>query len=266
MYLTQRLDFSRDTATVLFHSFVALSYITPLFGAIIADSYFGRYNVILYLSVVYLTGNIIMTITAMTPPFWLGPVVALILIGTGTGGIKPCVNAFGGDQFNPDQTKELDQFFSVFYFSINVGSFMSILITPFLRAYVHCFGGDCYALAFGLPALLMAGGTLLFFCGRSTYKIVPPTEGNLIGQMLKCVMLALRHKLTKGQESKSHWLDHAEGSFEPAFIEDMKRLLMILWLHLPLPVFWALYDQQGSRWTLQAKQMDGYVVGHVFTV
>jgi len=44
MYLTQRLDFSRDTATVLFHSFTALCYIMPLFGAILADSYFGRYK------------------------------------------------------------------------------------------------------------------------------------------------------------------------------------------------------------------------------
>ena len=40
----------------------------------------------------------------------LGPVVALILIGTGTGGIKPCVNAFGGDQFNPDQVLYMEQY------------------------------------------------------------------------------------------------------------------------------------------------------------
>lgn len=260
MYLTQRLDFSRDTATVFFHSFTALCYIMPLFGAILADSYFGRYNIILYLSVVYLAGNVIMAVTAMAPPFWLGPAIALTLIGIGTGGIKPCVNAFGGDQFNPDQTKQLDQFFSFFYLSINVGSFLSTVLTPFLRAYVHCFGGDCYPLAFGVPAVLMAGATLMFFCGRSTYKIAPP-EGNLLGQMLKCTALAVRNKLTRGRESKPHWLDHAEGSFEPAFIEDMKRLMMVLWLFLPLPIFWALFDQQGSRWTLQAKQMDGYVYG-----
>ena len=29
--------------------------------------------------------------------------VGLILIALGTGGIKPCVSAFGGDQFTPDQ-------------------------------------------------------------------------------------------------------------------------------------------------------------------
>ena len=29
--------------------------------------------------------------------------IGLILIALGTGGIKPCVSAFGGDQFTPDQ-------------------------------------------------------------------------------------------------------------------------------------------------------------------
>ena len=30
---------------------------------------------------------------------------------------------------------------------------------------------------------------------------------------------------------------------------------------LPLPIFWALFDQQGSRWTLQAARMDGNFFG-----
>lgn len=35
--------------------------------------------------------------------------------------------------------------------------------------------------------------------------------------------------------------------------------MRVLFLYLPLPIFWALFDQQGSRWTLQASQMDGFV-------
>lgn len=33
--------------------------------------------------------------------------------------------------------------------------------------------------------------------------------------------------------------------------------MRVLVLYLPLPVFWALFDQQGSRWTFQATRMDG---------
>lgn len=87
---------------------------------------------------------------------WLA-LTGLFLIGAGTGGIKPCVSSFGGDQFVvPQQEKQLQQFFSVFYFSINAGSVISCFLTPMLRANVSCFGDDkCYPLAFGVPAVLM---------------------------------------------------------------------------------------------------------------
>ena len=62
-----------------------------------------------------------------------GPMIGLFLIALGTGGIKPCVSAFGGDQFTSDQSKLLQSFFSVFYFAINAGSLLSMLITPVLR-------------------------------------------------------------------------------------------------------------------------------------
>ena len=62
-----------------------------------------------------------------------GPMVGLFLIALGTGGIKPCVSAFGGDQFTSDQSHLLQSFFSVFYFAISAGSLLSMLITPVLR-------------------------------------------------------------------------------------------------------------------------------------
>ncbi len=60
--------------------------------------------------------------------------IGLLLIAIGTGGIKPCVSAFGGDQFKlPEQERQLQTFFSVFYFSINAGSLISTFITPIFR-------------------------------------------------------------------------------------------------------------------------------------
>lgn len=64
-----------------------------------------------------------------------GPMIGLFLIALGTGGIKPCVSAFGGDQFTSDQSHLLQSFFSVFYFAINAGSLLSMLITPALRGW-----------------------------------------------------------------------------------------------------------------------------------
>lgn len=42
-------------------------------------------------------------------------------------------------------------------------------------------------------------------------------------------------------------------------MNDVKSVLKILLLFVPLPLFWALFDQQGSRWTFQATRMDGNI-------
>lgn len=85
-------------------------------------------------------------------------IAGLLCIAIGSGGIKPCVSAFGGDQFKlPEQLKQLAAFFSVFYFAINAGSLISTFLTPILRADMPCFGDmDCFPLAFGVPAALMS--------------------------------------------------------------------------------------------------------------
>lgn len=80
----------------------------------------------------------------------LGPIISLILIGIGTGGIKPCVAAFGGDQFSSEQAKELAQFFSIFYFSINLGSLFSTILTPLIRSEGH----ELFFLSWELQSLL----------------------------------------------------------------------------------------------------------------
>lgn len=70
---------------------------------------------------------------------------------------------------------------------------------------------------------------------------------------------AIYNKVKNKGEKRDHWLDHADDTYEPKLIDDIKATLRVLKLFIPLPVFWALYDQQGSRWTLQATRMDGQI-------
>lgn len=58
---------------------------------------------------------------------------------------------------------------------------------------------------------------------------------------------------------KNHWLDYADDKYDKPFIDGVKTVLQVLVLYIPLPIFWALFDQEGSRWTLQAKQMNGQI-------
>ncbi|XP_066304808.1 solute carrier family 15 member 1-like [Branchiostoma lanceolatum] len=260
LYLTQFLGFDDDVGTGLYHAFVMLCYFSPLLGAMVADGWLGRYKVILYVSLFYAAGNIIMAITALPPlgaPERAGPLIGLLVIGFGTGGIKPCVSAFGGDQFSDDQDRMRQLYFSMFYFSINAGSLLSLFLTPILRSDVQCYGGDCYPLAFGVPAVLMLAAVLIFVAGSSLYKRIPPS-GNITGLVFRTVGSALKNRITsKNGEKKEHWLDWASDNYERDLVEDVKKVFHVIVLYLPLPVFWALFDQQGSRWTLQAEKMDG---------
>ena len=43
-------------------------------------------------------------------------------------------------------------------------------------------------------------------------------------------------------------------------IRNTKYLLRILLLYIPVPFFWALFDQKGSRWTIQVIGLDMYIV------
>ncbi|KAK3744509.1 hypothetical protein QZH41_018276 [Actinostola sp. cb2023] len=198
MYLTRELKLTKNNAMATFHTFSMLCYFTPLFGAMLADGWIGKYRTILYISVVYALGNFIVSMTAL-PPLGMGelagPMIGLLLIAIGTGGIKPCVSAFGGDQFTSDQEHLLQSFFSVFYFAINAGSLFSMVLTPVLRGDVQCYGDDCYALAFGVPALLMLMAIAFFWAGRHGYKRRPPS-GNIVWLVTKATVYAIKRKFS----------------------------------------------------------------------
>lgn len=159
-------------------------YFLCLFGAIISDSWLGKFKTILYLSMVYVIGSAVVTLGSVPPlnlPGITFTMIGLVLVAIGSGGIKPCVSAFGGDQFKmPEQIKQMTTFFSIFYFAVNSGSFISTTVTPILRSDVHCFGQDqCYPLAFGLPAILMVVSIIIFVAGKKLYISKPPA-GNML--------------------------------------------------------------------------------------
>lgn len=58
---------------------------------------------------------------------------------------------------------------------------------------------------------------------------------------------------------KAHWLDYAVEKHGQQLVNEVKVLLNVLVLYIPLPVFWSLFDQQGSRWTFQATRMMGFI-------
>ncbi|XP_070832395.1 solute carrier family 15 member 2 [Chaetodon trifascialis] len=262
LYFITYLHWDKDLSTAVYHAFSSLCYFTPILGAIIADSWLGKFKTIIYLSIIYVIGHVVKSVGAIptvgnTEVHIALSMLGLILIALGTGGIKPCVAAFGGDQFDEESNKERQKFFSIFYMSINAGSFLSTVITPILRSDVQCFGGDCYALAFGVPAALMIVALVVFIAGSPLYRKNPP-QGNILLQVCRCIGFAIRNRWQrrKYESPRKHWLDWAEERYSKHLIQEIKMVLRVLVLYIPLPMFWALFDQQGSRWTIQAARMN----------
>lgn len=285
LYFTQFFKWDDNLSTAIYHTFIALCYLTPILGALIADSWLGKFKTIVSLSIVYTIGQAITAVSSIkelsefnhnelsdsnntgTPTNVTVHValcmIGLILIALGTGGIKPCVSAFGGDQFEENQEAQRNRFFSIFYLAINAGSLLSTVVTPILRVQECGIHGKqaCYPLAFGVPAVLMAVALIVFVIGSGMYKKVQP-QGNVMAKVVKCIGFAIKNRFrhrSKEFPKREHWLDWAKEKYDERLISQIKMVTKVMFLYIPLPMFWALFDQQGSRWTLQATTMNGKI-------
>ncbi len=170
-------------ATAVAHLFMAGVYAFPMIGAILADRLLGKFRVILYVSLIYCAGHGVLAIAGRLGA--LGNLqgaatfmyIGLALIALGSGGIKPCVSANVGDQFDSTNGHLVRKIFQIFYFIINFGSFFSTLATPYLY---DRFGAE---VAFGVPGVFMALATLMFFLGRNRFVRVPPNPGPPLGAL-----------------------------------------------------------------------------------
>ena len=158
---TDGLRAANDFATTVGHLFTMGVYFMPLLGAWIADKFWGRYRTILVMSIFYVCGNATLALTVGSET---GLAVGLALIAIGSGGIKPCVSSFMGDQFSPNQREFIARAFGMFYWAINFGSFFAFGLIPVVK---NEFG---YAWAFGIPGIVMGLATLVFAAGTPGYK------------------------------------------------------------------------------------------------
>ena len=170
----------------VFHSFVIGVYFFPLLGGWLSDRFFGKYNTVLWFSLIYCAGHACLALfEGSRTGFYTG----LFLIALGSGGIKPLVVSFCGDQFTTANKHLAKIVFDAFYWTINFGSFFASLFAPLL---LRSYGP---AVAFGIPGVLMFIATLIFWMGRRKYVNVPPSGADP-NSFLNVVKTALRQQST----------------------------------------------------------------------
>ena len=283
LYLVYFLEFDESTAIAIYHGFVVTSYFTPIIGSAVADSYWGKYKTAKIMGWVFFIGSMINSVASINfssssrtynSIFCL---LGLFIMAFGTGGIKPLVSPFGADQFDPDDEKNSSIYFEIFYWVISVGAVISTLITPIIRQ-TTCGNlgteNNCYFIAFLVPTIFMLIGLIIFISGNRCgyYKKIAPSGVNVIWESCKCIFFGIfrkvpedapkKYDLPEKHKDNYYWLYGAYGKVkEDWIIRDIKYLLKFIILLIPLPIFWAAFDQQTSRWTLQAVSMNGYILG-----
>jgi POT family proton-dependent oligopeptide transporter len=271
-------------AKEVFHTFVIGVYFFPLLGGWLADRFFGKYNTILWLSLVYCLGQACLAFFVFNR---LGFFVGLSLIALGSGGIKPCVAAFVGDQFDQTNKHRAKVVFDSFYWIINFGSLFASFLMP---KFLEWFGR---AIAFGIPGVLMFISTVVLWLGRKQYVMISPAapnphsflrvsrdaiasgaRGQILGVLgavsaivsfllipilglgfVIAACLALVAVIAFGGLGVWLQLDTIRGKHPSEAIDGVRAVLRVLVLFALVTPFWSLFDQKASTWVLQANAM-----------
>ena len=209
LYMTGVLAMSDSAAVTVSHLFNACIYVLPLFGAWLADRFLGRYRMILYVSLFYCLGHGVLATADLTDSLeirrWI-LFAGLFIIALGAGGIKPCVSAFVGDQVDEKESKTMTRIYAAFYWSINLGSFFSFLVIPWVR---QNWG---YSWAFGIPGIFMALATFIFWRGRRYYRHRQPTQPEFFPILLSRAFRGASRTLARfGEQAVARAADTLRG-------------------------------------------------------
>jgi solute carrier family 15 (peptide/histidine transporter), member 3/4 len=253
-FVKKILDVSDSSASAYLGIFQGTMFVTPIFSAVIADTYLGGYATILVFSAIYMLGLVhvlLATISEISQP-WMLHVGLLVLISLGAGGIKSCVNVFGAQQFHPVAQKEkITSFFTLFYASINVGSLIGGLSCPQVAESVSYFA------AYLIPLCSFSLASTIFASGYKRYvKMVP--AGSPVVKFAKFLFCALRHR------SFSSCRVSQGGEIDDSFVAASLALLKLMPLcGLQVP-FLVAYNQMTTAFLTQGEKMKREVFGVSF--
>ncbi|XP_077248697.1 protein NRT1/ PTR FAMILY 5.4-like [Tasmannia lanceolata] len=223
-YMTNIMHDSTVVAAKNINVWSGVSTLLPFFGAFVADSYLGRYTTILFSSLIYLLGliNLVLVATVINPrlrKFFL--FISLYLVSIGQGGHKPCVQAFGADQFDEESVEEKkakNSFFNWWYFGICSGAASALVFVIYVQDNVG------WGVGFGIPAISMAFSLLLFLWGRRSYRQRAPAGSPLtrIAQVL--VAAARKRKLSSTRDNQGVDMEDPPGTRSLAHTNQFKFL------------------------------------------
>ena len=143
------LGLSANSGQVIMAAYSAAVYLLAIPGGIFADRIIGPWTSSLYGGVVIMAGHVCLSIPSVVSS-WLG----IVLVAVGTGFVKPNLSTIVGGLYDADDLRR-DAGFQLFYMAINIGAFVSPLLTGWLREHYGYHAGFLSA-AIGMGLALVA--------------------------------------------------------------------------------------------------------------
>ncbi|KAI7858681.1 POT family-domain-containing protein [Circinella umbellata] len=262
----------QQTATALGTFFQFWAYVTPVVAAIISDQYLGKYKTILLSSLIYVVGLLVLVCTSVPSAIesgaaFPGYVVAIILIGAGTGGIKGNVSPLVAEQYQskapfvrtlkngtrvivtPQATYQ--QMFNMFYWGINVGGLSAIATTTMEK-------NIGFWPAYLLPLCMFIVGIIIVVSGRKRYVEAPP-RGSVILEAFKVIKIWFKTRnfdeCKPSALAKSQPEIVAKVTWDDVFVDELRRALKACTVFCWFPIFWLCYQQMTNNLISQASTM-----------
>ncbi len=267
-YLVQHWMFSDSEASIVYGSYTALVYITPVVGGYLADKYLGQRKAVLFGAVLLTLGHFFMAFEGsggQSDPiinvFWL----ALALIIVGSGFLKANISVIVGQLYSRTDIRR-DPAYTIFYMGINVGAATASIICGYLgQTYGWQYG-------FGLAGIGMLIGLIFFVLGKPLLngkgestnpeylrETVAGFKREWLFYGIGLVMVALCWFMVQYNDLVKWMLGLFGGGLVLYVLftavtkltsEERDRIFAAIFLIMTSIIFWALFEQAGSSLNL----------------
>ena len=258
------LEFPKKEAADIYGTFIALVYLTPFIGGLLADRLLGYRVSITIGGILMGLGYMALAIPGMAA-FW----GALFLIIIGNGFFKPNISTLLGNLYNDPEYKEhKDSGYNIFYMGINIGAFVCNFFAAYLRN--HYGWGHAFAAA-GIGMFI---GVLIFWLGNKHYahadvKAESKHSGSAVGKLLGSILLpaaiaGVLGWMIPGNIFGSDSTDAFLFATLPVIVFFLNILLKaaphekepigaLLTIFVIVILFWAIFKQNGTALTVWAE-------------
>ncbi|GJN14490.1 hypothetical protein PR202_gb01325 [Eleusine coracana subsp. coracana] len=288
-YLTGPLGEGTAAAAAAINAWNGVAQLLPLLGAAIADNWLGRYRTIALASLLYIFGLGMLAFSTLLPsasghqcptttagggnktcpPSTLQVAffyISLYLVAVAQGGHKPCVQAFGADQFDPSDPSESvsrSSFFNWWYFGMCGGTAVTLVLLSYVQDNIG------WGLGFGIPCILMACALVVFLLGTRTYRYYVTTTGGKVTLLARAkeAFAEWRSRRKAGAASMapqvSVGVDEEQEANSGVIKKEAKAVLRLFPIWATCLIYAVAFSQSSTFFTKQAATLDRRVGDHL---